>query len=116
MTLNMSAIRVPLLPNVNAGFFHKQILAPLPSRLGSEAHRSSLDSVSQSSRICEQWHPCFFGSAVALALVTREASSAKILSHSSSAPRTRENVVDRQVEKTTLQSTVLATVSVAREN
>src|SRR5437773_6558350 len=115
MTLNMSIIRVQLLSNRNA-FFQEQILAPLPARFGGVAHRSAFDAVGQSSRICQQWHPSFFGSAVALALVAGEASGAKVVSHSLPAARTRQNMVNGQIESPTRHSTILATVTIAREN
>src|SRR6266850_7543291 len=104
-----------MLSNRNVSF-QKQILTPFPTRFGGVAHRSALDAVRQSSRVCQQRHPCFLRSAVALALVARKASGAQVVSHSLSAARTRQNVVNRQVERPTRHSTVLATVTIAREN
>src|SRR5688500_9268542 len=108
MTSILSITRVLLLRNSIATVFHEQILAPLRSRLGGVAHRSSLHPISQRRGICQQRHPCFFGRAVALALVASEASGAQVLSHSSPAARTRHDVVDRQVERPACHSTILA--------
>ena len=76
----------------------------------------ALNAIAEGARIGEQRHPGFVGRAVAFALVAHSACGAEVFRPGAPAARTRQNVIERQIEGRAARAAVLAAITVARQN
>src|SRR5262249_37282400 len=104
------------LTHLTFSVFEEEIFAPFGARPRRVTPCGPLQSVIQRGRIGAQRHSRLFGRAVAFAVVASLAGGHQVFCQCPSAARFRQDVIERQIERRAPAATILAAVTIAREN
>ena len=114
------ACKAPILPGGDilldlVGVIKKQVFPPFGAGIGGALQSQSLESVIKRARIGEQRHARLLRGPVSFAVVAVLAGRDQVFGEGAAPARSRQDVIEGQVEDGSLQTAVLAAVMVARE-